>query len=102
MSENTSAFAGELVTLQPGPVDTRVQVGVTTYLGIVSTIAGAAGTTIAALKSNDTATAVAGISTILTAVATLGGRFAQAVALAKEGARLAKPYVDELAKEQAV
>jgi hypothetical protein len=78
----------------------KVASGVATYLGVGLTIVSAAGTTYAAIKSNDTATVVAGVSTITTALTTIGGRVAQAVALIRQGAALARPVIDALAEEQ--
>lgn len=71
----------------------NVEVGVATVLGVVGTVVSAVGTVVAAVKANDVATAVAGTSTILTAVATLGGRFAQAVALIRHEAKVVGPWV---------
>lgn len=61
----------------------KVTWGVSSTLGVISTIAAAAGTTYAAIQANDTATITAGVATIATALTTLGGRFAQAVALVR-------------------
>jgi hypothetical protein len=68
----------------------RVPVGVSTILGIAAAI----GTVIAALKSNDVATAVAGAATITTML----GRYGQAIVIARNVARAALPYVGEIAK----
>lgn len=78
--------------------NTTPRVGLATYAGLILTLLGAAGAVVAAIKANDVATVVAGASTIATTVATLGGRYAQAVALAR---RIA-PVVEELAHGIAV
>jgi hypothetical protein len=81
-------------------VNANASYGFGTYAGTIATILGAVGTTIAAIKANDTATVMAGVGTISAAVTTLGGRFAQGVALVRALARSAKPVVDELAKPE--
>lgn len=72
--------------------------GAASTLGVLGTLLGVAGTTVAAIKANDWATVAAGVGTASVAITTLGGRFAQAVAIARAIARDAKPIVDELAK----
>ncbi|WP_297775073.1 hypothetical protein [Mycobacterium sp.] len=71
-----------------------VKVGPTTVLGTVGAIVGAAGTIIAAVKANDTATVTAGAMTLLTALSVLGGRYAQAVAAIRAAAVKARPLID--------
>jgi hypothetical protein len=70
---------------------------VSTYLGVLGTIAGAAGTVVAAVKANDVATITAGVSTIATALTTLGGRHVQAAVLAARWAPVVSAVADGLA-----
>lgn len=92
----TTASAG----LPPGPTITTASVGwgPTSTLGVALTIAGAVGSIIAAVKANDTATVTAGIATVLAAVSTLGGRYAQAVAAARGVAQGAQPWAEAIGK----
>lgn len=78
----------------PAPPSPTVSWGKTSTLGVLLTLAAAVGTTAAAVKGNDTATAITGIGAILTGLTTLGGRMAQAVALVRRGAELAGPWID--------
>lgn len=75
---------------QPAPVTW----GPTSTIGVVLSLIGIVGTVVAAVKANDAATVTAGGATALAAVSTLGGRFAQAVALARAVARDAGPWID--------
>lgn len=72
--------------------------GPATILGIISTLVATIGAVIAAIQTNDVATATAGLAAILTTVATLGGRYAQAVATIRSAATVAEPYVHALTK----
>ena len=78
------------------PATPTVSWGPTSTLGVLLTIGGAIGTVVAAVKGNDTATAVGGASAVLTAVTTLGGRMAQAVAAVRAAATIANPWIDAL------
>jgi hypothetical protein len=80
----------------------KVEIGISTYLGVGLAVAGGVGTIIAALHSNDTATVTAGVTTITTALATIGGRTSQALELARRVARGAAPIVDALAAADAM
>lgn len=73
-----------------------ISVGIGTSLGIVSAPAAGIGAVIAAISGNDVATASGAAAGVLATVATLGGRFAQAVALIKSAASAASPYIDGL------
>lgn len=77
-------------------MSTNPTVGLSTYLGIALSILAGIGTVIAAVRANDTATITAGVTTIATAVTTLGGRQAQAVALAARAAPLVVAGLDGL------
>lgn len=68
---------------------TKPSTGIATYFGILAALAGAVGAVYAAIKNNDTAAVTAGVGTIATILSTQGGRYAQAVMLAKHVA----PYV---------
>lgn len=80
----------------PAATTALVAWGPTSTLGVASTILGAAGAVVAAVKGNDVATAVAGGATILTAVSTIGGRMAQAVAAVRAAATVANPWIDAI------
>lgn len=71
-----------------------VSVGISTYLGIISTLAAGIGTVIAAAAGNDVATVTAGAAGILATLGTLGGRMAQAIAAVKAAAITAGPWID--------
>lgn len=85
------------VNVKPVSVASKVEVGLSTYMGVILTILGAAGSIAAAIKSNDTATITAGASTIAVALTTIGGRMAQAVAVTKTAAQIAAPIVQGVA-----
>lgn len=74
----------------------KVSVGVSTVAGLLFTILGAVGTVYAAVKANDTATVVSGVGTISTALTTLAGRHAQAVALIRRVTPVAQRIVSAL------
>ena len=76
--------------MNPAPVS----VGISTYLGIISTLVAGIGTVIAAAAGNDVATVTAGAAGILATLGTLGGRMAQAVAAIKAAAIAAEPWID--------
>lgn len=78
-----------MTDLQP-----TVPKGFATYAGLVFTLVGVVGTTIAALKANDVATATAGVGTTLTAITLVGGRMAQAVAAFRAAVIAASPAID--------
>jgi hypothetical protein len=79
------------------PAPTNVSVGPTTILGVLATILAAGGSVYAAIQANDTATIAGGVFAILTALSTLGGRFAQALVIAKAAAARIGPVLDEFA-----
>jgi len=85
-TENITVQVGTTLKVAPQ----RIPVGVSTLLGI----AAAVGTVIAAVQANDVATAVAGAATIVTML----GRYGQAIFIARDVARVALPYVGEIAK----
>ena len=66
----------------------RPSIGFATIAGVLFTIVAGAGAFVAAVKGNDTATAAGAAAGVLTAVTTLGGRYAQAVVIAR---RIAGP-----------
>lgn len=70
--------------------------GPTSTLGTLLTLLAAIGTVVAAVKGNDTATATSGAAAVLAAVTTLGGRMAQAVAIARSVAVASGPWIDAL------
>lgn len=78
------------------PTTTNVAWGHSSTLGVVGTLIGTIGGVIAAVKGNDIATAVAGGSAVLTAITTLGGRMAQAVAAVRATAQVANPWIDAI------
>lgn len=80
-------------------VQPHVQVGFASKAGGLLTLIATLGTIAAAITANDTATIVSGAGAALVALATLGGRFAQAVVIARLVARAALPVVAELAQE---
>jgi hypothetical protein len=61
----------------------KVSAGLSTYFGLLLTLLGAGGAVVAAVQANDTATITAGVGSIVAALSTIGGRMAQAVALAR-------------------
>lgn len=65
-----------------------VPVGPTSQFGFALTLIGAVGAIVAGIKGNDTATITAGVAALLTGLATLGGRFAQAVVLVRKVANI--------------
>lgn len=79
-------------------VETKVSVGTTTIFGIATTAVGAVGAIVAGIEGSDTGLIVGGVATLLPALATLGGRFAQAVVIAREIARKIEPIVDVVAE----
>lgn len=80
------------------PTELNPSIGFATSFGVLSTLLGLVGATIAAIKGNDTATAGASAGAILALVTTLGGRYAQAVQLAKNALVAASPWIDEAQK----
>jgi hypothetical protein len=68
--------------------------GPTSTLGTALTLLGIVGTVVAAVHGNDTATATSGAATALAALTTLGGRMAQAIAIARSAAVAAGPWID--------
>lgn len=78
------------------PVVPKVSWGPTSTLGVAGTIIGLVGGVVAAVKGNDVATAAAGAGAILTALTTIGGRMAQAVASVRAAATIANPWIDAL------
>ena len=81
-------------------VEPTIPVGLGTKAGGVLTLLGAVGALVAAIQANDTATITSGAGAVLVALATLGGRFAQAVVVVREVARHARPIVDALADDE--
>ncbi len=95
---STEVDFGPIAGTLAGTTETpRIPVGISTILGILVTLAGLIGTIIAAVEANDTATIAGSISTALTLVATVGGRFAQAIAAIVVAAKYAEPFVEALA-----
>lgn len=82
--------------IAPPVISPTVSWGPSSSIGVGLTILGAVGTVIAAIKGNDIATATAGGGAIVTALTTLGGRFAQAVAAVQAAAAVANPWIDAL------
>jgi hypothetical protein len=78
------------------PVAPSVSWGLTSYLGVFLTVLGSVGAVVAAVKGNDTATVAGAAAGGLTALVTLGGRFAQAVAAVRRVAADVGPWVDAL------
>lgn len=76
-------MASTSVTVKVAP---KVGVGFTTIAGLIVTILQAAAAIYAGIKTNDTLAVTAGVGAITTALTTLGGRFAQAVALVRRAA----------------
>lgn len=76
----------------------KVEAGLSTYVGFGLVVATAVGALVAALQGNDTATVTAGASGVLLALGTIGGRMAQALAIAKRVAVVAEPFVEALAR----
>lgn len=70
-------------------------VGLATGLGIVGTLLGLIAGVIAAIDGNDVATAGAAAGSILSLVTTMGGRYAQASALAAGKLANLSPWIDE-------
>lgn len=88
------------VAVKPTVVSPKVEAGLSTYMGVILTVLSSVGAIIAALKVNDTATVTAGVSAILIALTTIGGRMAQATAIAKSAALVAQPFVNSIAAVQ--
>lgn len=80
------------VTVQPEPA--KVPVGLSTYFGYGFAILAAVASIYSGFQGNDTATITAGITALLTAVQTGGGRQAQAVAQIRAAAATAAPFID--------
>lgn len=91
----------EITITPPEPVAPKVPAGLATYFGVLVTILSAVGTVVAAVEAQDTATITAGVTTILTALTTIGGRMAQAVALARQVATTVDPLIDAIAAGEA-
>jgi hypothetical protein len=91
-----NAGSTEIVASVKMPVDANAKVswGVTSTLGVAASILAGAGAVIAAINDNDAATATGGVVMIVTAVTTLGGRYAQAVTAIKTFVRSARPWID--------
>ena len=77
----------------------KVSVGFATYAGTIGAILAALGTVYAAVENQDTATVVGGVASISALVATLGGRFLQAVTVIREAAVALDPFIDGLILE---
>lgn len=92
-----TAESNVIVNVKHSAVAPKVEAGLSTYMGVILTLIGAVGSVIAALKANDTATVTAGTSAVLVALVTIGGRMAQAVAIAKQVATVAAPIVNAVA-----
>lgn len=72
----------------------KVGWGPTSTLGTLAALVAACGTVWAGIQGQDTATATGGALTGLAILATLGGRFAQAIVALRHVATVARPWID--------
>jgi hypothetical protein len=74
------------------PVD--VPAGLSTKAGLLVTVLGLAAAVYAAIQENDTATVASGAAGILALLGTMGGRYAQSIAVIRAAAVVANPWID--------
>lgn len=81
------------------PRPPAVPVGPTSIIGVLLALVAALAAIAGGIDGNDTATISGAATAAMTVLVTLGGRFAQAVVLARQVAQSLEPIIDALSEE---